>query len=154
MGYYVTLVNCDITLKPEADEAVVVQHIKDTMFTEAALVANKGTPNRFPTTGNVFEDYWYAWVNNGAVLGATTLKAIVEEFLDACRYNPKTKELSCDHDNKTGDEEILFRTLAPFIVKGSEMEWRGECGEHFLWAFNGETLKVYEGEVVYPEQED
>ena len=36
---------------------------------------------------------------------------------------------------KSGDDECLFRVLAPFVREGSHIDMRGEDGEQWQWQF-------------------
>lgn len=50
---------------------------------------------------------------------------------------------------KLGDDEILFKTLAPFIEPDSFINFRGEDNEHWQYAFNGKTIRELKGEVIF-----
>jgi len=42
---------------------------------------------------------------------------------------------------KYGDEDILFKAIAPYVKPGSYIRVRGEEGEHWSWDFNGKTCE-------------
>lgn len=146
MGYYTTLTNCDVWLKEGTDPNVVLQHIKDTMFTDEAL-QTKARGGRSPQSGDVAEDYWYSWVNNKTCREATKLVTILAEFFDEAKLKAPTKDwphitLVLEHCNKAGQEDLLMETMAPFIAPNSSVEWRGEDGERYRWEFDGTGMKV------------
>lgn len=145
MGFYTRLVNCDVWLKEGVDEAAVVQHVKDTMFTDEALLAN-ARGGCSPKSGNVVEDVWYSWVSTTTCREATDLAIILNEFFDDVQVKAPRKgwphiTLELGHDNKQGQEDLLMRTLAPFIAPTASMEWVGEDNERYLWEFDGERMK-------------
>jgi len=89
----------------------------------------------------------YRWVDNNEVSKSKTL----EEAINAWNW-----EILIDNDSgdvfgisflgeKSGDEEKLFETIAPYVEKDSFIEMTGEEGEMWRWVFNGE--KCFE---IYP----
>lgn len=54
-----------------------------------------------------------------------------------------------NYDSKTGGEDHFLEAVAHFVTPGSFLEWRGEEGELWIQRFNGETMTVLEGRIVY-----
>lgn len=52
---------------------------------------------------------------------------------------------------KYGDDEILFKTLAPFIEDNSQINFRGEDGDKWQYRFNNKQMKKFQGRVSYEE---
>lgn len=141
MGYYTQLVNCDVRFKKGTKMKEVLQHVKDTMFTDEALLAN-ATGGRFPKSGDIAADTWYAWTNTKVCREATKLATILNEFFEEAELVKVDGlvELRARHDNKQGQEQLLMQTLAPFLTDDSSMEWVGEDHERYMWEFDGTTL--------------
>lgn len=81
--------------------------------------------------------------------GYTSLVTFLEDvgFQDTWVVNDHI-ELGC-YDDKTGQEDVFLRFLAPFITAGSYIDWRGEEGEIFRWEFDGEKMAELDGKVVW-----
>ena len=52
---------------------------------------------------------------------------------------------------KIGDEETLFKAIAPFVKKGSFIEMRGEDGLMWRWIFDGKTVKEITAKIMWEE---
>lgn len=141
MGYYTQLVNVDVRFKEGTDMDAALQHVKDTMFTDEALLAY-ATGGRYPKTGDVAADTWYAWTNTNVCRNATELDTILKEFFDEAELVTVDGliELRAQHDNKKGQEDLLMQALAPFLTDDSSMEWVGEDHERYMWEFDGTTM--------------
>ena len=65
--------------------------------------------------------------------------------------NPKGEIVNLEFDGeKSGDEDILFRAIAPFVESGSFIEMRGEDGCQWRCLFHkGELHEIYP-EIVWP----
>ena len=97
----------------------------------------------------------FSWVNAKEYQDAETL----EDALMAWRWppymnksaNPKGEIVNLEFDGeKSGDEDILFRAIAPFVEAGSFIEMRGEDGCRWRWLFHkGELHEIYP-EIVCP----
>ena len=97
----------------------------------------------------------FSWINAKECQGADTL----EDALMAWRWppymnksaNPKGEIVNLEFDGeKSGDEDILFRAIAPFVESGSFIEMRGEDGCRWRWLFHkGELHEIYP-EIVWP----
>lgn len=82
----------------------------------------------------------YSWVNDNFAQQGT-----LKEALDAWRYTLTEDEDGNVTDitfegQKLGDDETLFRALAPYVEAGSYLEVSGEEGAHWRWAFDGEKM--------------
>lgn len=42
---------------------------------------------------------------------------------------------------KLGDDLLFFKTIAPFVKKGSYIQMRGEDGAMWRWVFDGKSVK-------------
>ncbi len=91
----------------------------------------------------------FSWVRSNFVSSSC-----LEEALNCWRWDP---DLDSDgniidlnfNGEKYGDDNSLFKTIAPFVEDGSEIEMRGEDGGYWKWMFDGNTCKEVQGKVVY-----
>jgi hypothetical protein len=81
----------------------------------------------------------------------------LEEMLCEWRWNSKIDEDTGDviglefTGEKYGDDDLLFKALAPFIEAGAVIEFRGEDGAQWKYVFDGVTYKEKHSKVVYEE---
>ena len=97
----------------------------------------------------------FSWVNAKEYQDAETL----EDALMAWRWppymnksaNPKGEIVNLEFDGeKSGDEDILFRAIAPCVESGSFISMRGADGCRWRWLFHkGELHEIYP-EIVWP----
>ena len=88
----------------------------------------------------------------GDYLKAKTLKEALADWRWNLEIDPKTGD-GCDlcfDGEKGGDDEILFRAIAPFVEHG-EIEMLGEDGSHWRWLFKNKKFYEQAGRVVYGE---
>ena len=136
MGYYMNLEDQEFLIKKE-NMAGALAAIK-------AIAPHKDRARNY-----------FSWVNTKKYQAAETL----EDALMAWRWppymnknaNPKGEIVSLEFDGeKSGDEEALFRAIAPFVESGSFIEKRGEDGERWRWRFHkGDLYEIYP-EIVWP----
>ena len=92
----------------------------------------------------------FSWVDPKVVEQARTL----EEALAEWSYEATVDEAGSITDldftgEKSGDEDHLFKAIAPFVRGTSYLSFRGEDGAHWRWYFNGETCMAQAGTVTY-----
>lgn len=93
---------------------------------------------------------WYSWVNTDAVLAAETL----QEAMCVWRWKPYVSD-SGDIEGisffgeKSGQDEVFFRAIAPFVKSDSYICMHGEDGAHWRWYFDGFRCLEQNGKVVY-----
>lgn len=150
MGYYRSG-GGTVRFKNDADlDGAVLQHVKDTMFTDAALMKNASGGSTPKGDRPVVETYWYAWTDSKACRNATTLIEIIGQFFEEASFDgDDLKTLTIYDRNKIGQEDILFETLAPFIEPNTNIEWVGEDGAHWRWKFDGQAMVVQDGVISY-----
>ena len=93
---------------------------------------------------------WYSWVNTDAVLAAETL----QEAMHVWRWKPYIGD-SGDiegisfYGEKSGQDEVFFGAIAPFVKSGSYICMHGEDGALWRWYFDGTLCLEQNGKVVY-----
>ncbi len=148
MGYYTTLTSHDVRWKAGTDEAQVLQHVKDTMFTDEALLAHaEGGSWPIPQDKPASAYKWYSWISTEKCRNATTIAEVIGEFFDECTI--KDGEFWLGFYSKQGQEDHLIGVLAPFIEDGSYLEWRGEDGYLYRWTIEGGVMTEQSGEVIW-----
>lgn len=123
MGYYIDFRGCDFRIKASNKEA--------------ALSALKKLFVKRKQLG---------WVSQEDIKDKTSL----EDALEECRWDTENSiegDIDCIRFNgeKSGDDEIIFDAIAPYVEKDSFIEMQGEEGEMWRWVFDGEHCKE-----IYP----
>lgn len=152
MGYYVDCTESKLRFKGDApDERMLAEYVKEKMFTDEALKtkASGGSYPR-PTTKDydATKYHWYSWTDSMVCRKAETVWEIIDEFVDEIVMN-EDGSWQIIFSSKTGQEDVLFETLAPFMEPGSYANWTGEDDSHWRWEFDGEKMITRQGEVVY-----
>jgi hypothetical protein len=80
----------------------------------------------------------------------------LSEALQAIRFLPNLmpdgdiRGVTLEGDVRSrGDEYHLWSALAPFVVAGGEMDWCGEDGTVWRWAFDGRSLTIVPGQSTF-----
>ena len=106
-----------------------------------------------PGKGTIHDSsgYHYSWISSERVLAAKDLK----EAMDEWRYHLDVDALTGDYTSvcftgeKAGDEEVLFKAIAPYVTAGSYLEYHGEDGAVWRWVFDGKTATEVQGRVNF-----
>ena len=89
---------------------------------------------------SVKENGHYAWVNHDGK--QTDLVEAFEGWLyEAVEEENGNITIGNFNGEKQGDDEILWKAIAPFIKKGGEVKYRGEDGFQWKYVFDGKTYK-------------
>ena len=141
MGYYMSQNDCDFFMKKE-DKAAALKAIQ-------ALDPSKGHGGRCEPGGK--RQSWFSWIDTDEYKNATTL----EEAVVAWRWELQGAvggdvTAICFDCEKLGDDEHLFRAIAPFVRDGSWIEIEGE-DERWRWCFHGGELHTITPTVIWPE---
>lgn len=143
MGYYMTQNDTEIFI-PKELHALALHEIKHLMLEKNSdgLITfdNGGLP--------VYR--WFSWVNLDQVLEAKSLS----DALSAWRWETHQNEegdivFLSFRGEKSGQDDILFKAISPFVKEGSYVSMRGEDGAIWRWYFNGQTCIEQEGKVVW-----
>jgi hypothetical protein len=141
MGYYMTQTDTDFFI-PASNFDAALAAIKGVMSNQSDM---HGGSYAF---GEQVER-WYSWVNSLAVLESETLA----DALSAWRWEPYTDEEGVYQisfsGEKSGQDDVLFRAIAPYVKAGSYVAMRGEDGALWRWYFDGATCVEQTGTVTY-----
>lgn len=150
MGYYVDMDLREVVIpadKVEGCLAAINEMHKDHNL---EAYASGGSFGGDSASKPVRERKWYSWVTNPPPEGFPDLK----DALEAWRYEVSvlgdgSVKIEYFAGEKYGNDERLFRSIAPFVVEGATIDCRGEDGA--LWRFvfeNGAAIEEA-GYVVY-----
>lgn len=87
------------------------------------------------------EDKWFSWLPWNYPETCKDFIAILHEIgFENLNYDEEGNLIGFYYSNKTGQEDLFFIAIAPYITKDSYINWRGEGGEMWQWYFDGEKM--------------
>ncbi len=147
MGYYVSITDADCTIPvADAGEAFYTLTLLDDSQYDKYKSGGRWSQGKQTSK-------WFAWMPE-KLESLGSLQGILEHMgfevseeqvlgVDVLRIT--------DYDSKSGDEDYLMATIAPWVTKGSWIEWRGEDGEQWRWEFDGSRMLRREGLIHWGE---
>ena len=83
----------------------------------------------------------------------------LEDALNECRYGCKfDKDGNIQNvffnGEKMGDDDTIFKTIAPFVQDGSFLEFKGEDNNHWRWVFKKGQMMEINPRTVWEEVEE
>lgn len=142
MGYYVEYsINTHIKAKHRAAALAAI----NALHAPEMLKAHAGGST---VSGGKVTDRYYSWTANPPPGGFTSL----EDALSAWRFDPcvlPTGDVEFSWSGqKLGDEEILFRTLAPFLEDGT-IDAKGEDSQFWRFEIEDGEITELQGRIEY-----
>jgi hypothetical protein len=130
MGYYMTLESSKFRID--------IKNHRKALKAIKALSGGEGCGHHF------------SWVDTTDFKKAKTLA----EALEAWRWDAEMDEdyniIGIDFGGeKLGDDEILFRAIAPFVESGSYLELQGEDGCLWRWRFDNGGFRQQDSKIVW-----
>ena len=118
--------------------------------------------------GLALKQHRYSWVESGCVLNCIDNDDIIGAFSE-WRYDARALEtedpitalavtpqkvfpsivIEAFTGDKLGDDEMLWRVLAPFVVSGATIEFRGEDGAMWRYLFTDDALVEQTARIVW-----
>ena len=133
MGYYVSGYSNNFRLKAGQDKAIMD---KMRELNKRDDLKQGGSYSGGKQTG-----YWFSWMNDADFDGND-----IGTFLEAVGFEVEQDEdgdiIRLQYDSKTGQEDLFFAVMAPFIEDGSTIEWKGEDDALWLWKFEGGKMFI------------
>lgn len=133
MGYYIKLKAQKFSIKKENFDAA--------LKAIQSLANNKETIT--DSSGRHF-----SWVRQGFE-ELDTLPAILDEWRYIAKIDTEGIYRLEFTGEKYGDDDLLFKTLAPYVEAGSYLEWLGEDGDKWRFTFDGKVMKQTRPKIVW-----
>ena len=133
MGYYVNISASNIKIKAENKQAAY----------DAVCAINDPKYNHLKNGGSHGPDgrtYWYSWMPENYPEQTETLEDVLELLGFELGYDMDGSIIELGYDNKTGNEDVFFLAMAPYVEAGSYIMWRGEDGATWAWEFLHDTM--------------
>ena len=92
----------------------------------------------------------WAWMNRANPASWDYLKEAMEAWNFPIELDDDRNVVGIRFDGeKEGDEEELFRTLAPYVDDGSYLQFRGEDAEIWRYVFEGDSVERQDATMRY-----
>lgn len=93
----------------------------------------------------------FAWVSTKTLLRASTFEEYMREWRWSLELDEETGAITgiSFEGEKLGDDDVLFKAIAPHVVPGSYVEMVGEEGDRWRWVFDGVTCHEESATVTY-----
>ncbi|MFA5135641.1 MAG: hypothetical protein WC505_07710 [Patescibacteria group bacterium] len=146
MGYEISLQNCEFTIKEKnLSKAFDAAH-------EILSDAHKNEMHGGSWQNRKRLEWCYSWVDMEKAKACKSLEGILEEFGWDAIHDTEGNICGLEfEDRKIGQEEVLFRAIAPYVEPGSFIEILGEDGTRWRWVFDGSVLKELQATIVWKE---
>jgi hypothetical protein len=100
------------------------------------------------------QEYDIGFADPAVVLESTSLIKALNEFSWDPLIDGNGDIIDIEFEGeKMGAEELLFKTLAPFVQKKSHIDIEGSDSEWWQWYFDGKELITKQGRVVFDDVE-
>jgi hypothetical protein len=147
MGYYVTLMDSDVSIPAskldEAYQAILKLNERDDLKSGGRW---PGHDCPRPEGLDFHPNRWFSWMP-ADLTECGSLRGVLEHLgFDCDEFHGDLSLIS--YDSKTGQEDLFLETLAPFISDGC-MQWRGEDGFLFRWVFENGVMRQQEGRIQW-----
>lgn len=146
MGYYVTL-NESTAFIPADKTAEALRLFKDLNGPQFDHLKTGGSWSGGKQTGR-----WYSWMPE-SFDHFTSAREVLEELGFDVDEDAAGGLNIVSYDSKTGAEKTFLKYIAHLIAPGSSMTWQGEDGDQYRWEFDGKTMTVKHGRVVFDDDE-
>jgi hypothetical protein len=134
MGYCISLVESKFHIKA-ANKKPALKAIK-------ALAKDTSKMRSGTWADGALTQRRFTWVDTEEFLGAKTLEAALEAWRWEAGLDEETGDVV--HLNfqgeKMGEDEELWKAIAPFVESGSYLQISGEDGATWRWCFKGGVL--------------
>lgn len=148
MGYYVAITHSTVVIPSvnidAAYDAVMALNSRDDIKRGGSWPGSKEPK---PEGMEYHPHKWFSWMPAN-LRELKTLSEVLSALGFGCTGEPGGDILVEFYDNKTGQEDIFFEALAPYIKSGTVMEWEGEDRLLYRWVFEDGVMHLQYGDVT------
>lgn len=117
---------------------------------KAPLYYERTEPDKKGKTNGI-QSRWFSWMDYDYDRTCKTADEIIDQLGFFTDTDEKGNLHVIGYDEKTGQEDLFFKAIAPYVLQKSYLDWMGEDGSTYRWTFKGGQFKSVNGEVVFPE---
>lgn len=153
MGYYVSIEESDLLIKKSDFQSCYKAMCKLNDYDELKRGGGWGgecsSDDPRPAGLNYHPAKWFSWMEANYPETIATFHQMLLELGFEPEYDGNENLISVAYDNKTGQEEIFFHAIAPWVADGSYIQWRGEDGGQWRWHFMNGNMRMQEADVKW-----
>lgn len=155
MGYYVRTTRSDFRVKKEKFDAAYKalcelnqrDDLKDGGSYAGPGKVNANSPR--PDGMSYHPAKWFSWMDADYPSKCKDLAEVLQQVGFEVYDDAEGNIEALSYDSKTGCEEVFLEALAPFVEKGSFINWTGEEGEQYRHDFDGTEMRTLLGTTVW-----
>lgn len=142
MGYYVRT--------QEQNFLLPQRKLKDAHAAMVALDTTHHSEKRGGSWSNgEQQERWFSWMPIDYAVTCETAEAILTELGFEIQHDVDGSIIGLEYDNKIGQESLFLQAIAPFVEKGSYINWIGEDGALWQYFFDGQKMVELEAKITY-----
>lgn len=159
MGYYVRIDEHDFTIMKKdfekAYEACIALNDRDDLKSGGGgtFTLPNGKKMKYgdprPKGMSYHPMKWFSWMEANYPETCKTLDDVLTALGFEISYDSKGNIDGLEYDSKIGDEEHFLAAIAPFVKKGSYLNWVGEDNVFWQNNFDGKKMTTKQGRIVY-----
>lgn len=159
MGYYVRIDEYDFTIMKKdfkkAYEACVALNDRDDLKSGGGgtYTLPNGKQMKYgdprPKGMSYHPMKWFSWMEANYPETCKTLDDVLTALGFEINYDDQGNIDGLGYDSKIGDEEYFLAAIAPFVKKGSILNWVGEDNTFWQNHFDGKKMTTKTGRIVY-----
>jgi len=147
MGYFVNITNQEFFVSKDnfdaAYKAMCALNDRDDLKSGGSWGGDGITSDSPRPEGMTYHPAkWFSWMPANYPAVCKDFLSILKEMGFEYDLDDSGNLALVHYDNKTGAEGHFFEAIAPFVQDGSFIDWRGEDGDEWRWAFDGVTAKT------------
>ncbi len=154
MGYFVCITDGAFTVPKENESAayaaVCALNQRDDLKSGGMWGGDDDATTPRPAGLDYHPGRWFSWMDPNYPAKCATLAEVFQQLGFSVVEDADGVHI-CGYDSKIGQETLFLAAIAPYCVRSSWLEWRGECGEMWRHTISGTgALLCWEGETVFP----
>lgn len=92
---------------------------------------------------------WFSWMSAHYHKNLKNLTEILEALGFTVTFDEKGNLIDLSYSDKTGNEDIFFCAIAPYIENDTEIVWNGEEGDKWKWSFQNGEMFTHSSKVMF-----
>lgn len=148
MGYYVHADAADLLIKKEDFQSCYKAMCKlndyDNLKRGGGWGGECSSDDPRPAGLTYHPAKWFSWMDPNYPETIATFHQMLLELGFEPEYDGDENLISVNYSDKSGQEELFFRVIAPWVAEGSSIVWRGEDGAVWRWYFTDGNMTIQE----------
>jgi len=141
MGYYVNISESSLLIKKENFESCYEAMCDLNNNNSIKNGGAYGVDIQYVEGNKWDKNKWFSWMDWNYPETCKTFIDILEKLgFEYFKFDEQGNLVELNYGSKIGQEQLFFEAIAPYIGKGSYINWVGEDNLMWQWYFNGKEL--------------